>query len=307
MSCYKHILEVLRCLLDTSCSHPMAPSLPRAPGPPPPPDPNELPPGQAGEFAETVMRVGLASEDQLFHAALYQWLTDQGQFERLLSIRSPFLEDFLTKGTKKHPESIVMFDLLWKFYEKTKSYPAAARILSKLADRHSTEINLAQRLEYLSRAIMCVKSGEVGSSSGRGGGAGSVGELLHDLEEKMEVARVQVVIVEALQQLEGGEAREALSRLNAELLDISQLYQDFAEPFRLWECQLSILHCAGHHDPPLVESMWEHILQGQLDRSAALPVPSRVALLTGKIKELAKIYANSQKYFPLGMYLNGRL
>ena len=92
------------------------------------------------------------------------------------------------------PETIVMFDLLWKYYEKTRSYACAAKILSKLADRHSTEVDLKQRLEYLSRAIMCVKSGELGGESSKVG----VGELLHDLEEKMEVARVQLQIVEAL-------------------------------------------------------------------------------------------------------------
>ena len=140
MSSYKHVLDILGRLLDTSGSqHPLssAAAVPSAPGPPPPPDPNSLPPGQAGEFAETVLRAGLASEDQLFHVALYQWLVDQGRFERLLSVRgSPHLEDFLVRGTRKHPESIVMFDLLWKYYEKTKSYPAAAKILSKLAERH---------------------------------------------------------------------------------------------------------------------------------------------------------------------------
>ena len=40
------------------------------------------------------------------------------------------------RGTRKHPETIVMFDLLWKYYEKTRSYAAAAKILAKLADRH---------------------------------------------------------------------------------------------------------------------------------------------------------------------------
>ncbi len=183
----------------------------------------------------------------------------------------------------------------------------------------STEINLQQRLEYLSRAIMCVKSGEVsGTASGGGsrGAFGGVGELLHDLEEKMEVARVQLMIVEALQQQQEqpddgdgrrqqqqqqqGDVQEALARLNSELLDISQLYQDFAEPFHLWECQLAILHCAGHHDPPLVQSMWENILDSELRRSESLPVGSRVALLAGKVKQLAKVYANSQKYFPIG-------
>ncbi len=80
--------------------------------------------------------MGLASDDELFHVALYQWLAEQGQYDRLLSVRTPFLEDFLTRGTKKQPEAILMFDLLWKHYEKNKSYAAAAKILSKLADRH---------------------------------------------------------------------------------------------------------------------------------------------------------------------------
>ena len=144
MSAYKHILDMLGRLLDTgSASHPLSnPSLvPKSPGPPPPPDPNQLPPSQASEYAETVFAAGLQSDDQLFHVAIYQWLVEQGQFDRLLGIRSSFLEDFLVRGTKKQPETIVMFDLLWKHYEKTRSYACAAKILSKLADRHSTEVN----------------------------------------------------------------------------------------------------------------------------------------------------------------------
>lgn len=42
-------------------------------------------------------------------------------------------------------------------------------------------MTLSQRIEYLSRAIMCVKGSELRiSSSGEG-------EFLHELEEKMEV------------------------------------------------------------------------------------------------------------------------
>ena len=40
----------------------------------------------------------------------------------------------------------------------------------------------------------------------------------------------------------------SISQLNSGLIDISQLYSDFAEPYQLWECQLAILHCAGHPD-----------------------------------------------------------
>ena len=44
------------------------------------------------------------------------------------------------------------------------------------------------------RAIICVKSGEICMESHRGG----TGQLLHDLEEKMEVARVQLQILETM-------------------------------------------------------------------------------------------------------------
>ena len=45
----------------------------------------------------------------------------------------------------------------------------------------STDLSLSHRVEYLSRAILCVKSGETGV------GGRVAGELLHHLEEKMEV------------------------------------------------------------------------------------------------------------------------
>jgi nuclear pore complex protein Nup155 len=56
----------------------------------------------------------------------------------------------------------------------------------------STELSLSQRVEYLSRAILCVKSGE----SGVGGRA--AGELLHHLEEKMEVLLALLPVLEVL-------------------------------------------------------------------------------------------------------------
>jgi len=73
--------------------------------------------------------------------------------------------------------------------------------------------------------------------------------------------------------------------------------QEFAEPFGLWECQLAILRCSGHHDPPLVESMWERILEEETGCDCA-----GVDIVANKVKSLAKTYAGSQKYFPMGNY-----
>ena len=118
-SAYKHILNMIRQLMTSN---------------------------EASEHLEAVFEAAFKSDDELFHVELYQWLLNEKHFERLLSIRTPFLEDFLNRGTSQHPEMLVMFDLLWKYYEKTRNYAAAAKILSKLADRHSTEINLQQRI-----------------------------------------------------------------------------------------------------------------------------------------------------------------
>ena len=44
----------------------------------------------------------------------------------------------------------------------------------------------------------------------------------------------------------------------------AQLYGDYADQFDLSECKLAIVHCAGHHDPALVEALWREIVdQGE--------------------------------------------
>ena len=41
---------------------------------------------------------------------------------------------------------------------------------------------------------------------------------------------------------------------------VLQLYSEFADVFDLSECKLSIIHCADHHDPALVETLWKEII-----------------------------------------------
>ena len=41
---------------------------------------------------------------------------------------------------------------------------------------------------------------------------------------------------------------------------VLQLYGEFAEVFDLYECKLAIVHCAGHEDAALVDSLWQNII-----------------------------------------------
>ncbi|EPY80932.1 hypothetical protein CB1_000775013 [Camelus ferus] len=172
-------------------------------------------------------------------------------------IASPFLEPHLVRMAKVDQNKVRYMDLLWRYYEKNRSFSNAARVLSKLADMHSTEISLQQRLEYIARAILSAKSSTAISS------IAADGEFLHELEEKME------------------------------------LYGEFADPFKLAECKLAIIHCAGYSDPILVQTLWQDIIEKELNESVTLSSPDRMHALSLKIVLLGKIYAGTPRFFPL--------
>lgn len=285
-ACYSQVTNMLCTLQSASSIAATSPSVPLVPGPPPQAVPSSLPPTLAKDWSEKVFQLVVASSDQLMHVALYQWLVGQKETDKLLSIRSPFIEDFLKTATAQQPETTTMFDLLWKFYEKSGQYVAAAKILNKLADRHSTDLSLEGRISYLSRAIMCVKSSE------------GAGELLHHLEEKMEVARVQLMVLDAVRARSELAREDQVARLNSDLVDITTLYQDWAEPYQLWECKLAILQCAGHPDPMLVSNIWTKIIDQQVSSTNK---ESRLAALATKVESLGRLYASSGRYFPLEM------
>ena len=90
--------------------------------------------------AEEVFSLALSSSDEMLHVALYDWLIAKKLSDKLLDVQSPYLEPYLKQAAAHCPahgaDQLAILDLLWKYYEKSKNYGAAARILAKLADRH---------------------------------------------------------------------------------------------------------------------------------------------------------------------------
>ncbi|XP_070562899.1 nuclear pore complex protein Nup155-like [Ptychodera flava] len=296
LDCYKCVHETLAHLVDVSQAYPQSPGVPRRPGPPTiSTEASRLSAQEATHHMDEMMRIGLKSNDELFHVALYDWLVNMRLTDKLLEISSPYVEGYLKRAAAYQPDNLEMLDLMWKYYEKIRNFSAAAKILAKLADRHGTDVGLPQRIEYISRAIMTAKSSTLRTSSA------SDGEFLHELEEKMEVARIQLKIFEAISNFHSSqpEIQNALSQLNAELMDITRLYAEFAEPFQLWESQLAIIHCASHYDPALVESLWENIIKQDLEDTFGKSASTRIASLSDKIISLGRIYITSDRYFPL--------
>ena len=83
----------------------------------------------------------------------------------------------------------------------------------------SPDITLELRLEFLSRAIMSAKSCNLRTA------ASGEGEFLHELEEKLEVARIQMQVYEALTRVNTAtssrQLEQALALLNSHLMDIT--------------------------------------------------------------------------------------
>lgn len=240
--------------------------------------------------------------DELMHVALYEWMVSKQMTSDLLKINQPSLENYLKRSSIQTPENIVIMDLLWKYYESNNNHAAAAKILNNLASRTGISITLKERLAYLARAIMCMRSDKVGY-------APYLGVFLRDLEDKMEVAKVQELILDEITNLKGQipNADEAIAALNSGLYEISQLYENFAEPFNLLECQLAIIDCAGYtdNDNALVKSIWQQILANELRKTSGSG-NDRMSQVLSKVKHLSRQYMNSNNCFPLG-YIVGEL
>uniref|UniRef100_A0A182SWZ0 Nucleoporin Nup133/Nup155-like C-terminal domain-containing protein n=1 Tax=Anopheles maculatus TaxID=74869 RepID=A0A182SWZ0_9DIPT len=240
----------------------------------------------------TIIGQALQSTDPLLHISIYEWLLSKDLFAELLEITEPSLGVFLSRAMARTPENLVLADLLWKYHERNGQHAAAAKILDKLANVASDSISLQQRIEYLARAVMCMRSESVGFSAHNG-------VLLKDLEDKLEVAQIQRQVYDALALLtqHTDERYDALKLLDSNLYNLTQLYADFAEPYELWECKLTILNCSHHNDPLLIESVWTHILDRELQGRDTCA--ERCRRLLAKVKSLALEYDSSGCCFPL--------
>lgn len=103
--------------------------------------------------------------DPLMHITIYDWLLSHNFISELLSIRNASLGDYLVHSVLKAPDNIQLADILWKYYERNGQHAAAAGILNKLASLPNDHLLLSERIEYLARAVMCMRSDSVGYST----------------------------------------------------------------------------------------------------------------------------------------------
>eukprot|EP01090_Pellita_catalonica_P023550 TRINITY_DN9775_c0_g1_i2.p1 TRINITY_DN9775_c0_g1~~TRINITY_DN9775_c0_g1_i2.p1 ORF type:complete len:450 (-),score=95.08 TRINITY_DN9775_c0_g1_i2:67-1416(-) len=230
-------------------------------------------------------QLAFASTDAMFHEYLYNWFLqcDLGRalLKRAIDADSPFIEPFLqqrqeleySNSSNSNVDTVVQAaggvggigggdddddeDLLTKYYKSKHEYKKAAERMAEIAEKKDG-ISLSTRIKFLSRGVLYAKS------------AIGAGELHRDLHERMIVARTQQQVLSELKEKYAGQAehehvRSANQQLCSGLLSISELYNKFATPFKLYKACLNILHASGYQvELATVQKYWTQIIQEEL-------------------------------------------
>lgn len=190
------------------------------------------------------------SQDKSFHYEFYSWFINQGVSERLLEINTPFILPFLEE---KSANSLMLSDLLWLYYAKRENYFAAANILYSLAISEF-RITLNHRIEYLSRAsgfCNCVCPPNLRQK---------MIELSSIIQELSDVANVQLDILTAIKEDERISEENkniAIEALNYKILNVSDLFNDYADPLGYYDLCLLIFKISDYKNTDDILKRWE--------------------------------------------------
>ncbi|KAJ7071105.1 nucleoporin, partial [Mycena amicta] len=251
--------------------------------------------GGSNDDAEVVRshayELAFAVEDEMFHSTLYDWLITRQLADELLEMRPPYLEAHL----RREPVNVQNFELLWQFYVKNGQPLRAAEVLAILAESTQFAISLDSRIEYLTLAVANAKAHPISI----GGKHETAIAFLTDLEEKLEVAQVQVEIYNSLApHIDDSEVvGNRINALTVRLFTISELYRQYAEPFDLPQLKLVCLHVSEHRDDNIVRPIWNKIFQDILD---TIDDPLAVAdQISSRVIPLGQRFYPSESAFPL--------
>jgi nuclear pore complex protein Nup155 len=192
-----------------------------------------------------------SSTDALFHVAMYDWLLSRNKTDELLRIRSPYVEDYL----RSEPITLERCLLLCLWYVSVGESFSAAQLYAGLAKSKELDLTLEDRMEYLTKA-----SGNAQSTFQH---SQEIVNFINDIGEELEVSSIQIEVYQSVQEsieIEEEEKVKLLAVLNENLLNITELYRDFAEPLQMHEVKLLIYHISDHREPELVRQAWEALI-----------------------------------------------
>ena len=218
-----------------------------------------IPSKEADSQLQQVLNAIASSRDELFQVRVFDWIfeTCPDRKEQLIlsgMSGSKYLENYLVQRFNQEQTGAdlnVFGVLLWKHYGKQERFLEAAQVLTIIATK-PVNMSLKLRIEALSRAVTFARTSKVDIPKNDGK------VMKEELEDRLEVALIQLEIYEILRKDE----------LNTLLFSLSDLYNKYAKPNRLFEVCLRIIQTAGHYDGVEIGDIWRlAFVHGNVDRT----------------------------------------
>jgi nuclear pore complex protein Nup155 len=226
-------------------------------------------------LAEDLVATCAASSDVKFLHSLYEHLLATNE-QIVLRIDSSSLEDWLLNKKKD-------INLLWNYYSFHGRHVLAGDIMWEKAVDTEGKISLDLRIECLTRAANSFSSsldanhsafnmrGLVGGGFPRGGTSQTLEEqritvetlrLRNDqIQEQLDVATIQKRILTTISQSQNSDLEPAkIDALKFTLVNISDLYNDYACPLNLFDVCLLIFETCRRNDFDTINMLWKSII-----------------------------------------------
>jgi nuclear pore complex protein Nup155 len=206
------------------------------------------------ELADSMVSSCAAAADSDFLKAFFSYLLESDHADTLLRIDSPALNEWLTNNNDP--------DLLWRYYNIQRRYREAGEVaFMKAKDRKN--LPLGDRIEWFSRSSNSFQSALEDVHLGRPvvGGVADSHEKAKEVSDTLHVAQLQNRILTAVSQSKPKDlTTEQYDRLNNELIPVSELYNDFAAAFSLYEECLLIIHACRFDDVQTIQTIWKNVI-----------------------------------------------
>lgn len=233
----------------------------------------EINPQELINARREVITMALNSRDELFHYNLYAWYIDNGITNELISIKTPYLEDYLKFFCRTNNNQ-----LLWRYYLNNNRFGDAADILVRMA-LEEPDAMLEERFDFLTKALNLAQADETISH-----------DMVNEIRDRVDLARIQLRI----------KARLLLENLNvsaldSQLFDLSDLYNQYTQKYHLYEESLMLLQYGSFDDLSLPRLLWSNII----DRECRICKEcNSIQPLLSKMRELVQQFSGSMNVFP---------
>jgi len=231
------------------------------------------------ELVEQMLSICAGSKDSTFLEALYQHLIDKDHVDTLLRIDSEHLERWL-KGKSKSSDREFELTLLWRFYILHHKDTAAGEIMWIRACDTSRKLALVQRIEFLRKALFSYNSflgdnttqlslpiSRVKTLSSSQGTVyptrEAVEHALSEVKAKLDVAQIQQRIARALKSIPSV-SPDKMEVLESSLLSVSDLFNDYAVQWNLFDIGLAIMASCEYQDRDTTDMLWKSVICQEL-------------------------------------------